>query len=105
MSQVDNRPKRAPREKRPNPNWREEFYRNGIPNEVIVIEDSPTPAKSPPTSPFYLRSVQVPSETRGTKRGRKTPQTATHGYYSQQSSQPLQQHITTVPTQKRRRKG
>lgn len=30
--------------------WRTEFYKNGYPNEVIVIEDSPTPPKADPTT-------------------------------------------------------
>ncbi|SAM08409.1 hypothetical protein [Absidia glauca] len=31
-------------------NWQTEFYKNGYPNEVIVIGDSPTPPNSPSTS-------------------------------------------------------
>jgi hypothetical protein len=32
------------RKRSPNTDWKQDFYRNGYPTEVIVIEDSPTPA-------------------------------------------------------------
>lgn len=35
--------------------WQTEFYKNGYPNEVIVIGDSPTPPNSPCKSQLYLR--------------------------------------------------
>ncbi|OZJ04008.1 hypothetical protein BZG36_03624 [Bifiguratus adelaidae] len=43
----------SPRRKRPaQANWQEDFYRNGYPREVIIIEDTPTPppSRSTPTA-------------------------------------------------------
>lgn len=39
--------------------WEEEFYKNGYPKEVIVIEDSPTPPASS-SSVATLRSSSKP---------------------------------------------
>ncbi|CAG8642410.1 13338_t:CDS:2, partial [Acaulospora colombiana] len=76
----------------PNPDWREEFYRNGRPDEreVIVISDTPTPPDAYPRQPTQI-------ETRGMKRSRRTP---TNKYI--QSSQALPQ--PTSSAYKRRRK-
>ncbi|CAG8716633.1 6040_t:CDS:2, partial [Cetraspora pellucida] len=49
MSSTNTRPIKTTQQKRPhNPNWHEDFYRNGRPDEkeVIVISDSPTPPLS-----------------------------------------------------------
>ncbi|CAG8554705.1 14001_t:CDS:2 [Acaulospora morrowiae] len=85
--------KKKPHVKRiPNPDWREEFYRNGRPDEkeVIVIPDTPTPPNS-----YTRQSMQI--ETRGMKRGRRTPPSK----YIQSSQVPLQ---PTSSAYKRRRK-
>ncbi|CAG8638330.1 16795_t:CDS:2 [Funneliformis caledonium] len=99
MSTTNARPTRTNRRKRPpNPNWREDFYRNGRPDdqEVIVISDSPTPS--------HNRPLPSQIETRGMKRGRRS---APKLYNPQQlqSSQVLLQPISALPTHKRRRKG
>ncbi|KAI9301418.1 hypothetical protein BJ944DRAFT_4890 [Cunninghamella echinulata] len=39
--------------------WRKEFYKNGYPKEVIVIEDSPTPPKTP--EKVHNKPVRPPS--------------------------------------------
>ncbi|ORZ15259.1 kinase-like domain-containing protein [Absidia repens] len=41
-------------------NWKVEFYKNGYPDEVIVIEDSPTPPSTPLTQePSYSTSTSI----------------------------------------------
>ncbi|KAL1923460.1 uncharacterized protein VTP21DRAFT_8440 [Calcarisporiella thermophila] len=47
------------RRRKRNSNWEEEFYRNGYPREVIVI-DSPTPPP-PPTAPTLLPPLTAPT--------------------------------------------
>ncbi|KAG9305441.1 hypothetical protein G9A89_021159 [Geosiphon pyriformis] len=99
MSATTNRPTRAPRRKRPpNPNWREEFYRNGYPQEIIVIEDSPTPPVNQQIRPL------APLVDRGMKRTRRTPPLPSAYTYYPHPQLPTQQ-ISTVPMTKRRRKG
>ncbi len=102
MSTTNTRPTRATRRKRsPNPNWREDFYRNGRPDEqeVIVISDSPTP------SPTHIRQLPSQIETRGMKkRGRRSPPYLSNPQLLQSSQVPLQP-ISTALTHKRRRKG
>ncbi|PKK65118.1 kinase-like protein [Rhizophagus irregularis] len=100
MSATNTRPTRTSRRKRPpNPNWREDFYRNGRPDEqeVIVISDSPTPP------PVHIRKPPSQIETRGMKRGRRSPPQLSDTQQLQ-SSQVSLQSISAVPTHKRRRK-
>ena len=99
MSATNTRPTRTSRRKRlPNPNWREDFYRNGRPDEqeVIVISDSPTP-------PVHIRQLPSQIETRGMKRGRRSPPQLSNTQQLQ-SSQVSLQPISAIPTHKRRRK-
>jgi len=101
MSATNTRPTRTSRRKRlPNPNWREDFYRNGRPDEqeVIVISDSPTPP------PAHIRQPPSQIETRGMKRGRRSPPQLSNPQQLQ-SSQVSLQPISAVLTHKRRRKG
>src|SRR5688500_12763841 len=99
---TNTRPTRVTRRKRPpNPNWREDFYRNGRPDEqeVIVISDSPTPS-----SPMNIRQPPSQIETRGMKkRGRRSPPHLSNLQQLQSSQVPLQP-ISAVLTHKRRRR-
>ncbi|CAG8574948.1 9410_t:CDS:2 [Ambispora gerdemannii] len=66
------RPIAEPRKKQKRANWREDFYRNGLPKEVIVIDDSPNATPNPSYSMFISRQQhQEFKEAKGMKRGRR----------------------------------
>ncbi|RIB13561.1 kinase-like domain-containing protein [Gigaspora rosea] len=97
VTMSNTRPIKTSRQKRPhNPNWREDFYRNGRPDEkeVIVISDSPTP----PLSSTRQRPAQMEA-ARGMKRNRRTPLLS-----SNKSAQMLHQQAS-ASAHKRRRRG
>ena len=68
------------------PDWGE-FYKNGIPKEVIVIDDSPEPAKAAPAPPAQVTSAGQPAMPQPAGKKRRTGIESAYdlGYYDRPS--------------------
>lgn len=73
--------------RRRNPDWAD-FYKNGIPKEVIVIDDDEEPAPPPPRqpAPAPARTATIGSVRHTDKKRKTTASTAYDPVYNQQTS-------------------
>ncbi|KAJ2963440.1 hypothetical protein NQZ79_g1488 [Umbelopsis isabellina] len=111
------------RKRSSNTDWKQDFYRNGYPTEVIVIEDSPTPAPDQQSSNGSTSNGQQqnhvqpyaapPAASTRSKRPRRKATTSTYQQPAPQPAQlgyPVLTPVTslvgnfTQPAAKRRRK-
>ncbi|KEY71434.1 hypothetical protein S7711_05695 [Stachybotrys chartarum IBT 7711] len=82
------------------PNWNE-FYKNGLPREIIVIEDTPEPsqhAPNAPTSGYHLIQAPVPQSSASKKR--KIDHITTPQEPYERAKEEVRNHLPSAPTGK-----
>lgn len=85
------------RKRSSNTDWKQDFYRNGYPTEVIVIEDSPTPAPDQQPSNGSTSNGQQQNHVQpyaappaASTRSKRPRRKATASTYQQPAPQPAQ---------------